>query len=177
MGSRVASPLFSKTLVTRRVKMRGKTLLAAFLLGVGLCFVPTFGHGEVDHRAYELKAPFMDLTLLEARVDYMMTNPTNFLVVRFHYDPNGGIGRIEKFPARVDTKGKILVVVYDSRDIFSYESGKALLDLFKRKLETIYSFVDMCATDMETDIVAKFYSGKEIPLGYFYQGEYYLWKK
>ena len=27
--------------------MRGKRLLATFLLGVGLCFVPALGHGEV----------------------------------------------------------------------------------------------------------------------------------
>ena len=27
--------------------MRGKKLLAAFLLGVGLCFIPALGYGEV----------------------------------------------------------------------------------------------------------------------------------
>jgi len=31
--------------------MRGKKLLAAFLLGVGLCFVPVLGYGEVKQRA------------------------------------------------------------------------------------------------------------------------------
>ena len=28
--------------------MRGKKLLAAFLLGVGLCLVPAVGYGEVE---------------------------------------------------------------------------------------------------------------------------------
>ena len=30
------------------VKMRDKELLAALLLGVGLCFVPVLGYGEVE---------------------------------------------------------------------------------------------------------------------------------
>jgi len=34
--------------------MKGRGLLAAFLLGVGLCFVPALGQGEVMHRAGEM---------------------------------------------------------------------------------------------------------------------------
>jgi len=46
--------------------MRGKQLLAAFLLGVGLCFLPVLGYGEVEHWAYEAKASYMKVFLLEA---------------------------------------------------------------------------------------------------------------
>ena len=157
--------------------MSGKRLLAAFLLGVGFCFVPVLGYGEVKHRAAEIKATFMDLTLLDAKVRYMMSNPTNFLYVNFYYDSAGGYGELEGFSEDVDTTGKIFVSIYDTRDIFSYKSGIALLDSFKRALEAAYWCIKMCATDMDTDIVAKFYSREGIPLGYFYQGEYHLWEK
>jgi len=107
----------------------------------------------------------------------MMSNSTNFLNVRFYYDPRGSYGRIEKFPEGVDTKGKIVVGVGDNRNVFSYKSGRALLDLFKMVLEFIYPYMRLVATDMDTDIVAKFFDIKGFPLGYFYQGKYYLWEK
>lgn len=52
-----------------------------------------------------------------------------------------------------------------------------MLDEFKRQLEVIYSFIEIVATDMDSDIIAEFLSRENIPLGYFYQGEYYLWEK
>lgn len=30
---------------------------------------------------------------------------------------------------------------------------------------------------MDNDVVAKFHSEDETPLGYFYEGEYHLWEK
>ncbi|MBA7710323.1 hypothetical protein ES703_119263 [subsurface metagenome] len=180
--------------------MRVKRLLAAFLLGVGLCFVPVLGYGEViletritvgEFLVYkdeplwgkveaidtEIGLLKMYIILLEAKVSYVMHNPTRFSIVEFHYDPDGRYKRAMEFPENVDTKGKIFVGVGDTRGVFSYKSGIALLDEFKRRLEIIYSFIDLVATDMDTDIVAKFHSREGIPLGYFYQGKYYLWEK
>ena len=156
--------------------MRGKKLLAVFVLGVGLCFVPALGYGEVKKWMNEAKASYMDFRLLNARVSYMMHNPTTFLNVNFLYDPVGRYRRIEKLPESIDTKGKILIVISDTRDVFSYKSGIALLDQFKRELEVEYTFVGFLATDMDTDIVAIFANKEIIPLGYFYQGEYHLWE-
>jgi len=158
--------------------MRTKKLLAAFLLGVGLCFVPVLGYGEVKKFMAETKeVSNMNWYLLKARVNYVMRNPTTFSDVSFHYDAHGVYGRTEKFPKSVDTIGKIYVTVYDRRGVFSYKSGIALLDEFKKQLKVIYSFIIPVATNMDTDIVAKFYSRGDIPLGYFYQGEYHLWEK
>ena len=155
--------------------MRGKKLLVAFLLGVGLCFVPALGYGEVEHWADEAKASLMDFILLQARVDYMMRNPTNFLNVSFYYDSKGRYEDL--FPEGVHTKGKIYIDITDNRGLFSYMSGTASLDQFKRELEVIYSFIDHLATSKYFDIVAAFRSEEEIPLGYFYQGEYHLWEE
>ena len=157
--------------------MRSRVLLATALLGVGLCFVPASGYGEVKKWMVEGKANYIKVELLKARVSYLMRNPTTFLNVEFTYDPTGYIGEIMKLPKGVDTKGKIFVSVGDSRGVFSYRSGIALLDQFKRKLKIIYSFIQLVATDMNADIVAEFTTREGIPLGYFYQGEYHLWER
>lgn len=155
--------------------MRGKKLLTAFLLAAGLCFVPALGYGEVAYWLHEKRASSMQFWLLDARVDYIMDNPTSFLNVNFHYDPVGTT--ILEFPEDIDTKGKIHVLVRDNRGLFSDKSGIALLDQFKKELELIYSFLQFIASDMDTDIVARFASKEEILLGYFYQGEYHVWEK
>ena len=155
--------------------MKVKALLAAFLLGVGLYFVPASGRGEVPKRVHEQKVTGIDFFLLDARVNYMMRNPTNFLYILVRYDPDGGFGEV--FPQGVDTKGKVCVKLRDTRDVFSYKSGIALLDQFKKELKIIYSYIEPVATDMDTDIVAKLVSREAIPLAYFYQGEYHLWER
>jgi len=184
--------------------MRGKKLLAALLLGAGLCFVATLGYGKVipvlteevtpeQERYFKIHFPdepiktvlrytrsehptYFRFYLLEARLNYMMTNPNTFACVYADYDNLGGTLReIYKLPERVETKGKVLITVYDKRGAFSYKSGMALLEAFKQILVVFYSYLDVWVTDMNTDIVAKFYSREEIPLGYFYQGEYHLW--
>jgi len=156
--------------------MRGKVLLATFLLGVGLCFVPALGYGEVEKWTDGKKTSYTEvLLLLSARVDYIMYNPTTFLNIDFIYDSDGAFGK-KVFPEGVDTKDKICVRVTDSRGVFSDKSGIALLDQFKRSLTVIYSFlVPLAVGNLNTHIVAIFLSREEIPLGYFYQGEYHLW--
>jgi len=154
--------------------MRGKRLLAAFLLGVGLCFVPGLGYGEdkepIQIDVIEFKVPHIGFFLLQARVNYMMYNPTNFLNVSFQYYSSGIYD--EGFPEHVDTKGKIYVEIRDNRGLFSGRSEIVLLELFKRELKGIYSFIpalphyDLLGY-MGEDIVAKFYSRGGIPLGYF----------
>jgi len=72
-------------------------------------------------------------------------------------------------------------MIIDNRGIFSDKSERALLSQFKKELEAIYSSLYEAtggmATDMNTDIVAAFYSREQNPLGSFYQGEYHLWEK
>ena len=169
--------------------MRNKKLLATFLLGVGLCFMPVLGYGTVHEWMDDSKVSTLEFILLEAKVDYIMQNPTNFLIVRFIYDSRGTFGKLAesgkntgvfKLPKGADTKGKILVMVYDSRGVFSHKSQTALLDQFKKELDLIYVHLFVISSDMDTDIVASFWGQggrRGIPLGYFYQGEYHLWGK
>lgn len=156
--------------------MQKKKLLIAFLLGTGLYFMPGLGYGEVDPYGLDrIEATVLNADLLKARIDYIMMNPTSFLYVDFSYDQLGDIGKVF-LPKTLNTKGKILVWVEDKRGMFSNKSGEVLLNAFKKNLEKIYSFIHLWATDMDTDIIAKFYSKERFPLGYFYQGKYYLWE-
>jgi len=69
------------------------------------------------------------------------------------------------------------VWIQDRTDVFHDETGKVLLDQIRKNLTNIYVFIMTEATDMNDDVVATFFSREEIPLAYFYQGEYHLWEE
>ncbi len=117
----------------------------------------------------------LENALLNAKISYIMINPTTFTTVYFNYDSSGWSE--EFFPEGVNTKGKIYVLLGDLRGDFSDRSGVALKEAFKIRLDIVYSFIRKFATDMDDDIVALFISKGGIPLGYFYQGEYHLWEE
>jgi len=156
--------------------MRKKRFLAAILLGVVLCFVSGVGYGEIGEWRLITKVTKIDFQLLEAKVEYMGRNPETFLDIGFFYDPDGSIGGA-KLPEKVSTKGKIITMVYDTRNRFSYKTGMILLDEFKRELEAIYSYIRRIATDLTNDIYGELFTAGGIPLAYFYQGEYHLWEE
>ncbi len=183
--------------------MRKKRFLAAILLAVSFCFVSGAGYGEIHELLLERSAKRrIDSLLLDARLSYIMTNPTSFLNVEFHHDEEGMFTEEfpEEIPREVDTKGKIIITIRDNRKLFSkvkslqslLEKDKTLLlDFFKATLENVYSFIWYIATDMDADIVGLFYltrtdpddtdrfltEKEKIKLVYFYQGEYHLWEE
>lgn len=160
--------------------MRSKKLLAAFLLGIVLSFVPVLGYGKVmnwllEHEAF--KPSNIDFRFLNARINYMMANPRNFLYISFYHDKLGDFEVIGVLPKGIHTRGKIIVKIKDNRGVFSHKSRRALLNEFKKQLKTVYRYIEEqnIATDMNNDIIAQFYSREELlPLGYFYEGQYYL---
>ncbi len=183
--------------------MKSKKLLAIILLSLSFYFVSGVGYGKVFIPGGELltldfqeskygneplwpliKRMREDIGLLElynnlltARISYMMRNPTSFENVTIYYDSTGNLG--ELFPKDINTKEKICILIHDIRGYFSDRSGVALKEAFKAYLDIIYSFIEPwgVVTDMNTDIVAEFLSLGNIPLGYFYDGEYHLWEE
>ena len=124
----------------------------------------------------------LDYFLLWAMTMYIMNNATDFQGVNILYDYVGELK--EYYPKNVDTKGKICIEITDVRGSFSHlisepsaKSRIALKEGFKGYLQVIYSYIDKWATNINVDIVAKFVSKGGIPLAYFYQGEYHLWKE
>ncbi len=154
--------------------MKNKKLLAIILLSLSFCFVSAVGYGRVRVEIAETKATRFDIKLLDAKIDYILGNPNDFLYILLRYDPVGTYG--DQFPRWVITKDKIVVVIWDIRNKFSGKSEEVLLSYFKVELEDIVTGLEDLITDINTDVVAIFYSKKAIPLGYFYQGEYHLWE-
>ena len=169
--------------------MKNKKFLAIILLSLSFCFVSGAGYGEefpskewvasmrlVRKQMHdEQKASSMDIYLLEAKVAYMMRNPTGFLLIGLVYDPFGVGGKAWGFPEGVDTKDKIYIGVTDNRGAFANKFEAVLLEQFEKELNIIYAGLFSIAPDMDTDIVAKLFDMNNVPLGYFYQGEYHLW--
>lgn len=196
--------------------MRGKKLLAAFLLGVGLCLVPGVGYGEdippevlevIPDRVWEMieeakkkeaepselmklidkmKEEGVDVIaetkagLLQSTLDYIMWNPHDFLFIHWEWDYMGLFDVNHALPENIigKTEGKLVIQVFDNRNVFTSISEVALLEQFKKELERAYHYAPRrFFSSMDRDVVALFYDYKGTPLGYFYQGEYHLWEK
>jgi len=169
--------------------MRAKGLLAAFLLGAGLCFVPVLGHGEIPGKLVQgnvdawlgFEVSLLDFLLLEARVNYIMLNAPNYEYVWMKYDMDGSFGKFYKFPENVDTTDKIFIVIRDIREYYVPDALSlvrwSVLELFEQQLTVIYAYIKDFATDMDNDVVTLVQTNDQVPLAYFYQGEYYLWEE
>ena len=163
--------------------MRKRRFLAAILLSVVLCFVVSgVGYGEIDERMVEGKALEIDFRLLEALVKYIMYNSENHLNVGFLYDQYGFLKKLNEVTRDkdIETKGKIYISIRINKDIFHKFGTEMYLTFFSIQLDTLYSYIQHIATDLNTDIVAVFYGEKEgsfghefVPLAYFYDGEYH----
>jgi len=169
--------------------MKGKRLLAAFLLGVGLCFVPVLGYGEIPGKLvqgkvdawFDSKVSLLDFYLLEARVDYIMLNAPQHEYVWMKYDMDGSFEKFFKFPEEVRTSDKIVIVIRDIREFYAPDALAlvkwSLLELFRQQLKVIFAYIKDLATDMDNDIVALVQTKDQVPLAYFYQGKYHLWEE
>ncbi len=137
-----------------------ETVFICYFVGCGFLLVfAGVGYGEIPEWLSETEASQMQVTLLSARIDYMMRNPASYLDVTF--------------ASSVGT-GQIFIFIHDNRGRFLYKSGVALLDAFKRELEIIHSFIAHVAMNINTDVMAAFFSRGNIQLGSFNYGEYYL---
>lgn len=155
--------------------MKSKNLLAIILLSLSFCFMSRVGYGEVQEWMRYQEESLTSFHLLDAKVNYMMSNPDSFQKVGFLCDPIGDYGDTAGLPENINTNGKIIVVFIDRRCLFPKKSEALLLVHLQIALETLYSFLDdVVATDMDSDIIGTFYGREGTFVGYFYQGEYYL---
>lgn len=110
----------------------------------------------------------------------MMRNFESYDWVVMGYDMVGSFRDFYKLPDDVRTAGKIVVEIQDHRGelpLLIPIGELSLLEVFERKLTTIYSYIEGISLDMDSDIIAILKSKEDIPLAYFYQGEYYLWEE
>ena len=87
------------------------------------------------------------------------------------------------------TEGKLVIRVFDSRNVFADISDVALLEQFKKELKRIHNCAPGLFSEMNRDVIALLYDYEGTPLSYFYggeyhsslgylyQGEYHLWEE
>lgn len=107
-------------------------------------------------------------------IDYMMYEKDSFLRVSYYYDETGRWA--EKFPVGVRTKDRIIIRILDSSGFFAGKTGRLLLSEFERRLFNIKYVLGYMCSDLDNDVVAGFSDNSGKNLGYFYEGEYHLWK-
>ena len=129
--------------------------------------------------------------LLQGTLDYIMWNPHDFLFIQWEWDWIGLFHVIHELPEYLigKTEGKLVIRVFDSRNVFADISDVALLEQFKKELKRIYNHAPHRFSEMDRDVVALLYDYEGTPLSYFYggeyrsslgylyQGEYHLWEE
>ena len=169
--------------------MKKRILLLVILLIVAIIFLtPMLGGAEINQLWFtekgELRAATvsaLDFHFLKIKVEIIMGNPDDYLGVDFAYDEIGNMGEwFEEF-VRLYTRGKIVIIVRDSRERFSSYALKseflnyfdALTVFFKIKLLGV-------TNDFNNDIVVYLIPKEGTKegglLGYFYEGEHVIIK-
>ena len=112
--------------------------------------------------------------LLQGTLDYIMGNPQDFLFIQWEWDWIGLFHVNHELPEYLigKTEGKLVIRVFDSRNVFADLSDVALLEQFKKKLVRIYNCAPGRFSEMDRDVVALLYDYEGTPLSYFYEGEY-----
>ena len=123
----------------------------------------------------------LEVYLLEVEVDIMMNLPDEYPAVDLEYDEAGTTGRSYELMysgVKLDTRGKIVIDVRDTRGWFSSITSEAeFLEKFKRIVALVtYELHFMVTNDVDNDVVvfliAKEGTKERGLLGYFYEGEY-----
>jgi len=123
----------------------------------------------------------LELALLEFKVEMIMHLPDEYLAVDLEYDEYGGIGKTYALMysgVELDTRGKIVVDVRDTRDWFSptiseaefWEKFEKIVMLFTSELRI--RFTNDPDNDVVVFLIPKEGTAKRGLLGYFYEGEY-----
>ena len=146
---------------------------------------PMWFTGEGKVRRARMSA--LELHFLELKVDMMMKTPDSYPGIDFTYDERGGTGKILQlnFPdIKVDTTGRIVVRVTDTRDWFiSPIAGveltrEEILKRFKLLVLNVGAYLHTVTNNVNSDVVVlllpKEGMEKRGLLAYFHQGEYVI---
>ena len=134
-------------------------------------------HRSLDARIEEflltdIQIKRLEFRLLEARIDYMMSNPRGFNNVSFFYDAEGGYR--EEVGLQSPTKGKLVIYLIDERKKWPVSDRTGLPAALKEALETVHSFVRLYVPDLRNDVACVFYSKEGTKLAWYENGKYRL---
>lgn len=129
---------------------------------------------------YDSRISALDLQFLEIRVDIIMANP-NFPGINFNYDKIGIWGESYEKYVSLQTRGKIVIHVRDTREFYSSLTTKSeFLEYFyglTLSLEfSLFGITNDFNNDVVIYLIPKEGLEKDGLLGYFYKGEYVILK-
>lgn len=136
---------------------------------------------KLQQQIDELKEGGLDIIkmtetqLLQGILNYIMWNPYDFLFIYWEWDWIGLFHVNHELPEYLigRTEGKLVIQIWDTRNVFADISEVALLDQFKKELVRIYDFAPQgFFSEIDRDVIALLYDYEGTPLGYFYGGEY-----
>jgi len=133
---------------------------------------------EIKKQIHEQKASYMDIVLLKAKTNYIMDNPADFLKIILTYDHQGiflSSDEKEILPDNINSKCKIIVRITDNRGAVPLTSIRALANFFVPHFLAVCRYISVLG-DIDTDVIGIFCNKEDIPLGYFYKGEYHFLK-
>lgn len=169
--------------------MRTRLFFVGFF-AVGLLSLNlTLGRAEIyrwwftdEGKPREATISALEFYFLKARIRMMMDFPHEYPNVNFTYDESGVEGKVklQMFEGikELDTEGKIVVNIYDTRDHPSLTSAKEkILGEFRKVMATLSWYLFTFTNDTDNDVVAYLWARKRAGkgggiIGYFYKGEY-----
>ena len=129
---------------------------------------------------YDTRISALDLQFLEIRVDIIMSNP-NFLGINFSYDEIGIWGESYEEYVSLQTRGKIVICVFDTREFYSSSTTKSeFLGYFYGLTLSLEHYLFGITNDFNNDVVLYLIPKERLIkgglLGYFYKGEHVVLK-
>jgi len=172
--------------------MRRAVLLVGILAAGLLILMPMSGGAEIhffwftdEGKPREATISALEFRFLELRIQMMMDHPNDYPNLEFRYDEGGVEGKVmvRMFEGikELDTRGKIVVHVWDTRDHPSLTSSKEeILGKFGRVVSLLTGYLWITVTnDIDNDVVVYLWSKRRVAkgggiIGYFYKGEYVI---
>lgn len=171
--------------------MRTKVFFVGMLAAGLLILIPILGRADIyfwwfteEGKPREATISALEFSFLEARIKMMFDYPNERPNVEFTYDESGVEGKVKprifEGIKELDTRGKIVVNIWDTRDYPSLTSAEEeILGKFRKLLNTLSWYLFAFTNDVDNDVVVYLWSRKRAGkgggiIGYFYEGEYVI---
>jgi len=171
--------------------MRTKVFFVGMLAAGLLILIPILGRADIhffwfteEGKPRNAMISALQYEFLKLRVSMMMDYPNEYPNLEFGYDESGVEGKVKprifEDIKELDTRGKIVVDVWDTRDHPSLASAKEeILGKFRKVVAFLTVYLITLTNDIDNDVVVYLWSRKRALkgggiIGYFYKGEYVI---
>jgi len=124
----------------------------------------------------------IDWHFLQLKIKMIMEKPSSYPEIQLYYDKIGIWGEVFENSVSLHTRGKIVIFICDTREIFSSPTAtkpktlKYINDLKKFLDPELIGLTDDFDNDVVIYITSKYGIGEKHLLAYFYKGEFVILK-